>query len=130
LLAMLRPHAFASPVGGTLLSVLPAGSRLNRESLVARVRDASGHVHEVRAPLAGKIERLNAEAGANLNAGDELLVLAPDAENALQSLRALALVGRGEDLAEIEVYAQGVGGMTADVQKQAALTAEAIKGRK
>jgi hypothetical protein len=130
LLAMLRPHAFASPVGGTLLSVLPAGSRLNRESLVARVRDASGHVHEVRAPLAGKIERLNAEAGANLNAGDELLVLAPDAENALQSLRALALVGRGEDLAEIEVYAQGVGGMAGDVQKQAALTAEAIKGRK
>lgn len=81
LLAMLRPYVFRSPAGGTLLTVLPAGSRLNRESLVARVREPSGEVREVRAPLAGRIERVSVAAGANLNAGDELLVLAPDAEN-------------------------------------------------
>ena len=128
--AMLRPYAFKSPLGGTLLTILPAGSRVNRESLVARVRDARGEVREVRAPLSGKIERVSAAANANINAGDELLVLAPDAENVLQSLRALAMVGAGEDLSEIEVYARGVEGMPADVQKQAALTAEAIKGRR
>jgi hypothetical protein len=127
--AMLRPYVFRSPVGGTLLTVLPAGSRVNRESLIARARESSGEVREVRAPLAGKIERVNAQAGANLNAGDDLLVLTPDAGNVLQSLRALALVGAGEDLGEVEVYARGVEGMPADVQKQAALTAEAIKGR-
>jgi hypothetical protein len=127
--AMLRPFVFKSPAGGTLLTVLPAGSRVNREALVARVREQSGEVREVRAPLAGKIERVIAAAGASLNAGDELLVLAPDAENVLQSLRALALVGAKEDLSEIEVYVRGVEGMTADVQKQAALTADMIKGR-
>jgi pyruvate/2-oxoglutarate dehydrogenase complex dihydrolipoamide acyltransferase (E2) component len=83
----------------------------------------------VRAPLAGKIERVSVAPGSTLNVGDELLVLAPDSENVLQSLRALALVGGREDLGEIEVYARGVEGMTSDVQKQAALTAEAIKGR-
>ena len=129
LLAMLRPHAFKSPVGGTLLTALPAGSRVNRESLVARVREGAGDVREVRAPLAGKIERVNVAAGANLSAGDELLVLAPDADNVLQSLRALAMVGGREDLGEVEVYARGVEGMPANVQKQAALTVEAIKGR-
>ena len=127
--AMLRPYVFKSPVEGTLLTVLPAGSRLNRESLVARVRDSAGQVREVRALLAGKIERVSVEAGASLNTGDELLVLAPDAENVLQSLRALALIGQGEDLDEVEVYARGVAGMPAGVQKQAALTAEAIRGR-
>jgi len=127
--SMLRPFVFKSPTGGTLLTVLPAGSRLNRESLVARVRDLAGEVREVRAPLPGKIERVSVEAGADINAGDELLVLAPDAENVLQSLRALALVGRREDLSEVEVYVRGVEGMPAGVQKQAALTAEAIKGR-
>jgi hypothetical protein len=129
LLAMLRPYVFKSPHGGTLLTALPAGSRVNRESLVARVRDQAGEVREVRAPLAGKIERVIVAAGAALNAGEELLVLAPDADNVLQSLRALALVGQREDLAEVEAYARGVGGMPADVQKQAALTAEAIRGR-
>lgn len=129
LLSMLRPHVFKSPAAGTLLTVLPAGSRVNRESLVARVRETSGQVREVRAPLAGKIERVAAAAGSNINAGDDLLVLAPDGENVLQSLRALALVGRAEDLKELEVYARGVEGMPADVQKQAALTVEAIKGR-
>ena len=129
LVAMLRPHAFRSPVGGALLTVLPAGSRVNRESLVARVREAAGDVREVRAPLAGRIERVNVAAGAGLSAGDELLVLAPDADNVLQSLRALAMVGGREDLGEVEAYARGVEGMPADVQKQAALTAEAIKGR-
>ena len=127
--AMLRPFGFKSPVGGVLLTALPAGSRVNRESLVARVREPAGDVREVRAPLAGKIERVNVAAGASLNAGDELLVLAPDADNVLQSLRALAMVGGRGDLGEVEVYARGVEGMPADVQKQAALTVEAIKGR-
>lgn len=126
LLAMLRPHVFKSPLGGTLLTALPAGSRVNRESLVARVREPSGGVREVRAPLAGKIERVSVAAGAGLEAGDELLVLAPDADNVLQSLRALTLVGRGADLGEIEVYARGVEGMPDGVREQARLTAEIV----
>ena len=127
--AMLRPFVFKSPVGGTLLTVLPAGSRVNRESLIARVRVPNGEVGEVRAPLAGKIERVSVAAGAILNAGDELLVLAPDAENVLQSLRALAMVGNERDLDEVEPYVRGVDGMPNEVRKQAALTTEIVGKR-
>ena len=129
LLAMLRPFDFRAPAGGTVLTILPAGSAVRRESLVARVREPAGGVREVRSPLAGRIERVLAGEGSNVEAGGPLLVLAPDAENVLQSLRALMLVGGGEDLPEIERYAQGVEGMSGDVQKQAALTAGAIKSR-
>lgn len=127
--AMLRPYVFKSPTGGTLLTALPAGSRVNRESLVARVREPSGDVREVRAPLAGKIDRVSVAAGANLSAGDELLVLAPDAENVLQSLRALSLVGDARDLGEVEPYVRGADGMPGEVRKQAALTAEIVARR-
>jgi biotin carboxyl carrier protein len=129
LLAMLRPHAFKSPFGGTLLTALPAGSRVNRDTLVARVREPSGEVREVRAPLAGRIERVSAAVGSNVNAGDELLALAPDAENVLQSLRALALVGDERDVEEVVRYARGVEGMPGGVREQALLTAE-IVGRR
>lgn len=129
LLSMLRPHVFKTPAGGTLLTALPEGSRVNRESLVARVRDPSGEVREVRAPLAGEIERVLVAAGANLSAGDELLVLAPDAENILQSLRALALVGNARDADAILPYVRGADGMPGEVQRQAQMTLEIIEKR-
>ncbi|HLL73982.1 MAG TPA: HEAT repeat domain-containing protein [Pyrinomonadaceae bacterium] len=129
LLSMLRPHVFKSPIGGTLLSALTAGSRVNRESLVARVREPSGDVREVRAPLAGEIERVLVAAGANLHAGEELLVLAPDAENILQSLRALALVGNARDADAILPYVRGADGMPGEVQRQAQLTLEIVEKR-
>ena len=98
--------------------------------MLARVRDERGTVQEVRAPVAGKIERVSATQGASLAAGAELLVLAPDGKNAWEALRALYLVGEGEDLPEIECYARGeVAGMSDEIKKQAALTAEAIKSR-
>ncbi|MCA1613270.1 MAG: HEAT repeat domain-containing protein [Acidobacteria bacterium] len=129
LLAMLRPFDLRAPAGGPVLSILPAGSHVRRESLIARVRERAGGVREVRSPLAGAVERVVAGEGLNVEAGGSLCTLAPDPESVLQSLRALALVGGGEDLPEIERYARGVEGMPGDVQKQAALTAGAVKGR-
>jgi pyruvate/2-oxoglutarate dehydrogenase complex dihydrolipoamide acyltransferase (E2) component len=129
LMAMLRPFDLRSPAGGSVVTILPAGSAVRRESLVARVREAGGAVREVRSPLGGKIERVVAGEGASVEAGGELLLLAPDAENVLQSLRALLLVGGAEELPEIERYARGVEGMPGDVQKQAALTAGAVRSR-
>lgn len=129
LLAMLRPFDLRAPEGGAVVTILPAGSNVRRESLVARVRDAAGTVREVRSPLAGMVERVLAGEGSNVEAGGVVCSLAPDPENVLQSLRALVLVGGGEDLPDIERYSRGVEGMPGDVQKQAALTAEAIKSR-
>ena len=130
LVSMLRPYSVKLPVAGTLVTVLPVNSSVSREAMVARVRDERGTVQEVRAPVAGRIERVSATDGARLAAGVELLVLAPDGKNAWEALRALYLVGEGEDLPEIERYARGeVAGMSDEIKKQAALTAEVIKSR-
>jgi pyruvate/2-oxoglutarate dehydrogenase complex dihydrolipoamide acyltransferase (E2) component len=86
-------------------------------------------VQEIRAPVAGKIERVSADDGTSVGSGVELLVLSPDSKNVWEALRALFLVGEVEDVPEIERYAQGVPGLSEEIKKQAALTAEAIKNR-
>jgi hypothetical protein len=130
LLAMLRPHGVKLRFAGTPVTILPVGSVVTREAMVARVRDEGGAVREIRAPVAGKIERATPIEGRSLAAGEELLVLAPDGKNVWEALRALYLVGAEEDVPEVERYARGeVAGMSDEIKKQAALTAEAIKSR-
>lgn len=129
LVAMLRAYEVRVGVGGTIVNVLPVGSRVRRGAMIARVRGGAGSPSEVRAPVSGRVERIVAAEGANVSQADVLLVLAPDAENVLQSLRALFLVGASEELPEVERYVGGVAGMPEGVQKQAAQTAEAIKSR-
>jgi acetyl/propionyl-CoA carboxylase alpha subunit len=130
LVSMLRPHSVKLSQAGTLLTVLPVNSSVTREAMLARMRDEQGTVQEVRAPVAGKIERVSVTDGASVAAGAELIVLAPDSKNAWEALRALYLVGAAEDLPEIERYARGeVAGMSDEIKKQAALTAKAIKSR-
>jgi hypothetical protein len=129
LVAMLRDYAVRVGVGGRVETVLPVGSRVSRETMIARVSEAGGEVRELRAPVAGRIAKVSAPQGASVDPNAELLVLAPDAENALQSLRALFLVGTSEELPEVERYERGVVGMPEAVQKQAASTADAIRRR-
>jgi len=129
LLSMLRPFAVKMPFAGTLITILPVGSSVSREAMVARARDEQGRAQEIRAPVAGKIERVSANEGASVGAGVELLMLAPDNKNVWESLRALYLVGGAEDVPEIERYAQGMPGMSEEIKKQAALTAKALKSR-
>ncbi|HYG79048.1 MAG TPA: HlyD family efflux transporter periplasmic adaptor subunit [Pyrinomonadaceae bacterium] len=127
--AMLVPYDLTAPVEGTIASVLGEGGEVRENALVARITDAQNQVREVRSPLHGKIVRVQAVAGGRVNVGDVLLTLAPDAEFVYEALRALFLVGEGEDLKEVERYAQGVEGMPARVKEQAAQTAKAIRGR-
>ncbi|HYG08661.1 MAG TPA: HEAT repeat domain-containing protein [Pyrinomonadaceae bacterium] len=130
LVAMLRPIGVKMPFAGMAMTTLPVGSAVTRGAMVARVRDERGAAQEVRAPVAGTIEQVFVAEGKALAAGEELLVLAPDSKNAWEALRALYLVGAAEDLPEIERYARGdVAGMSEEIKKQAALTAEAIKSR-
>ncbi|HZG52663.1 MAG TPA: HEAT repeat domain-containing protein [Pyrinomonadaceae bacterium] len=130
LLAMLRPYSVTQRFAGTLITTLPAGSSVTREAMVARVRDEREIIREVRAPVAGKIEKTSVAPGTQLRAGDELLVLAPDGKNVWEALRALYLIGAAEDLPEIERYARGEAtGVPEETKKLAALTVEAIKSR-
>jgi hypothetical protein len=129
LVAMLHDYSVPVGVGGNIETVLPAGSVVSRQTMIARVRTDAGEVREVRSPLAGRVKKLSVTEGAKVNAGDELLVLSPDPENVLQALRALYLVGTREDLAEIEPYTAGAAGMPQQVKEQAAQTVEMIVRR-
>ena len=129
LLAMLRPYGVRAAADGTALTSLTAGSRVKRESLLLKYRDASGRVGEVRSPLPGTVEKAPLKDGEGFKAGDELFVLAPDGEQARDALVGLYYLGGEEELAEVERYERGVEGMPDDVKTKAAQTAEAIRRR-
>jgi biotin carboxyl carrier protein len=129
LVSMLRPYAVKAPADGEALTALTEGTPVKRDALLVRYTQAGGGGGEVRSPLPGRVEAAKVRAGDRFIAGQELFVLAPDAEQAQDALVGLLYFGAAEDLPEIERYARGVDGMTEGVKRQAALTAEAVKRR-
>jgi biotin carboxyl carrier protein len=129
LLAALKPFAVAAAGAGTISSTLKEGSNVSRGTMLARVVETSGNMVEIRSPIPGKIEKVLAENGRLITSGDTILTLNSDANSVWEALRGLALIGKAEDLSEIERYAQGVGSMPDRIKKQAALTAKAIQSR-
>jgi pyruvate/2-oxoglutarate dehydrogenase complex dihydrolipoamide acyltransferase (E2) component len=97
--------------------------------MMARVRVDGERVEELRSPLPGRIDKAFASEGRQVSAGDEMFVLAPDEEHVRDALIGLYYFGAAEDLPEIERYAAGVEGMSEEVKKQAAATAEAVRRR-
>ena len=126
---MLRPYSVVAAERGTALTALTAGSGVKRESLLLRFTKPAGETGEVRSPLPGTVERASVKDGDVFEAGAELFVLAPDAEQVTDALTGLLYFGGEEELADVERYARGVEGMPRDVKTKAALTAEAIKRR-
>jgi hypothetical protein len=129
LLAMLRPYTLHAADSGTALTALTSGSHVKRDSLLLRFKSSADATGEVRSPLPGTVERASVKEGAVFDAGSELFVLAPDAEQVTDALTGLLYFGQEEELADVERYARGVEGMPPDVKSKAALTAEAIKRR-
>lgn len=145
--AMLQPFEAKSPIAGTIVSLLPQGSKLQAGSLLARIRDASGTVQEFRAPVDGAISAPVAKELLTSNQtaaptsspasvakeGDQIAVnqtiawLNPDRTTILDSLRALAYVGTGDDLPLIQSVAQL--DASADTSQQVAQTSKAIQAR-
>ena len=126
---LLRPYALLAPQAGSLTVRSKERDAVRSGSIVARIRDGEAQPVEVRSPLAGQLERLIAPDGAKVAAGDEIAVLLPGQEQVWEALRSLYLVGRPEDLEDVDRYSSGVGGMSERVRQQAALTAEAIRKR-
>lgn len=130
LVAMLRPYTFNAPLAGRLVSILPVGTPIKREGMLARMRVEGERLAEIRSPLPGRIGQLAVAPGAQLAPGQTMLTLEPDEESAVNALFGLRFVGMVEDLPEVERYARGVAGMSGEVKREAALTTEAIKRRK
>jgi predicted transcriptional regulator len=127
--SMLQPYTVTAPYEGTINSVLPEGSPVKMGSLLARIRQGDGQIHEVRAPLSGKISGIAAREGAQLAVGGNLLSIEPDADTVENALAALYIVGEKDDVPGIERYARGVEGMPERVKEEAAQTAKAIESR-
>ncbi|HVF28149.1 MAG TPA: HEAT repeat domain-containing protein [Pyrinomonadaceae bacterium] len=127
--AMLQPFTVVSRTEGTALAALTDGSFVKRDAMLVRLKKGDSSVEEVRSPLPGKISQALVKENDQVQIGRDLFQLAPDADSVWESLRALYLIGTGDELAEVERYAQGVEGMPDRVRQQALLTAEAIKRR-
>jgi hypothetical protein len=125
--SMLAPFEVKSPVAGTVVSLLPQGSKISAGGLLARIRDSSNAVHEFRAPVDGAIGRLAVKEGEAVTAGQSLAWLTPDRATVSDALQALAYVGTKEDLPAVESCAQA--NASAEITQQSAAAARAIRSR-
>jgi biotin carboxyl carrier protein len=127
--AMLQPFEVKSSMAGTVVSILPPGTKIKAGGLLARIRDASNTAHEFRSPLAGAISGLSTKEGETVTVGQPIANLSPDRSTVLDALRGLAYVGAREDLSVIEPLAQVAMTSDAEIRQQAALAMKAIQER-
>ncbi|HMG73846.1 MAG TPA: HEAT repeat domain-containing protein [Pyrinomonadaceae bacterium] len=125
--SMLAAFEVKSPVAGTIVSLLPQGSKISAGGLLARIRDSSNAVQEFRSPVDGAIGRLAMKEGEVVVGGQSIAWLAPDRATVSDALQALAYVGTKEDLPAVESCAQA--NTSSEIVQQAAAAAKAIKSR-
>lgn len=126
---LLRPYTVVAPQAGLLHYRLKPGDPVESGGAIAQLKKGSAPPVDVRSPLAGRLDQQVTNDGAQVEAGTPIAVLSPGEQQVWEALRALYLVGRPEDLADVERYASGVAGMPERVRQQATLTAQAIHKR-
>jgi len=126
---MLAPYSMAAPRSGTLATRLKPGDVINPGTLVAHVA-VSGENVEMRSDVPGTIAQWTVPDGAQVQAGQLILVVDPSPEMVWESLRALYLIGQKADAPAVARYARGIEGMPPQIQQQATLTAKEIAGKK
>ena len=127
--AMLQPFEIKSPMAGTIVSLLPHGSKIKAGGLLARIRDASNTVQEFRSPLDGAIASLSVTEGEAVMVGQPIATLTPDRSTIADALGALAYVGTRDDLPLIAPLAEGKTTSDAEIKQQAALAVKRIETR-
>ena len=125
--SMLQSFESKSTIAGRVVSLLGQGSRIKAGGLLARIRDTSNAVQELRSPVDGAIGRLGLKEGDAVAVGQTIAWLTPDRSTINDALQALAYVGTKDDLPAIELCAQT--DASAETAQQAAAAAKAIKGR-
>lgn len=128
ILAMLRPYAMLSPLSGTLDTRLKPGDVVNPGTMVAHI-ESDGARKEVRANVPGTLAQWLIADHAQVRAGQPLVALAPSDSMMWEALRALYIVGRSEDLPDIDQFTRAVYGASPQIGQQAQSTARAIRDR-
>lgn len=125
LLAMLRPYEMPSPFAGTLDTRLKPGDVVNPGTLVAHL-NSNGEKREVRDRVPGTLDRWLVADKSSVAAGQPILSLAPSDNMVWESLRALYLVGRPEDLPDVDRFLRSP---SPQISQQATATSRAIRSR-
>jgi biotin carboxyl carrier protein len=126
--AMLQPFEAKSPMGGTLVGLLPAGSSIRAGAMLARIRDSANDVYEFRSPVDGKTAWPPiVKEGDHVGKDQTIARLLPDHAGILDALRALAYVGTKDDLMLVD-DSQRIDA-TAEIANQVAQTTKAIRSR-
>lgn len=126
---MLRSERIRAPEEGFVTLSVSVGDTVRTDTLLARIQSPEGRQVDVRAPLPGRVERLAVENGQRVRAGEEILSLAPESQQVYEALRALYLIGREEDLPDVERYAHAGPDWPEAVREQARRTVQAIRNR-
>jgi HEAT repeats len=130
LASMLKPYSVRAECAGAIeLIVKEHGTSVAANAALARIRQADGNIAETRAPEAGRVETIPVADGGKIEAGSELMTLAPSPEQVWEALRALYIVGQPEDIQYVQRYTRPISTMPDRIQKQAASTLEAIRER-
>ena len=126
--AMLQPFEARSPLAGTVVGLLPAGSIIRAGAMLARIRDSANDLYEFRSPVDGKVAAPPAVKEGEQVAKDQTLArLMPDHASIIDALRALALTGTNDDLMLVDDSRRM--DAAADTASQAAETSKAIRSR-
>jgi biotin carboxyl carrier protein len=128
IVAMLRPYAMPAPFAGKLETRLKPGDVVNPGTMIAHI-ESDGQSREVRTNVPGTLERWLATNGATVSAAQPIVALVPSESMVWEALRALYLVGRAEDLPDVDRFVRGTDGVSPQIAQQARATAEAIRSR-
>ncbi len=128
ILALLQPYELPAPAAGTLDHRLQPGDVVNPGTLIGHLRAGETET-EIRCEVPGTLERWLLAEGTTVAAGQGIASLSPDPASTWEALRALALVGRAEDLPLVERFSNRFGDLPEAIQRQARETARAIHAR-
>jgi hypothetical protein len=148
IVALLRPRRVETPFAGLVADVDRPGTVIRFGGLIAKIQIANPQptpspppslenttiengrqILEVRSPISGRIRTIYVAAGANVAAGAEIAIVDPNDDQVWEALRALYLIGKPEDLTEIQRYEREVPQISDRVRQQATLTEKAIRER-
>jgi multidrug efflux pump subunit AcrA (membrane-fusion protein) len=127
---MLRPCVVRSPGAGVLSFRLAELDAVTTGTLLAHTNAVGGESLEIRSPLPGRVYKRVAVDGQSVTPGEAILLISPAPAQVWEALRALVLIGRQEDLPQVEQFARAsdeASGITPNIRRQAVLTAQAIR---
>jgi hypothetical protein len=128
IVALLQPAQIVAPDSGRIVDADRPGTAIRQHGLIAKLKNLSGTVDEIRSPIPGRIRSV-VGTGANVASGTEVAVVDPSSEQVWEALRALYLIGQPDDLPSILPYERELPDISDDVRKQAVETERAIRKR-